>query len=485
MSVTGLVLILYMLGLLGVGMWASRRAATQEDFLLGGRSLGPVVAGLAYAASTSSAWVLLGFTGFVATVGVSALWMVPGILAGYAAVWLWMGPFLQRTSRERGFLTALDFVAADTGTAARPIKLIAAAMIVFCFSFYIAAQFQGAGAALAEAFPIDERTAVIVGAGIILLYTLLGGFWAVSITDTLQGLSILLIAVTMPAAAFIVAGGVSGIGAAIASQSPAFAAPLGVHAGWSAFGFVVGIAAIGSGALGQPHLLTWIMAVKDDAARRQGAAVAIAWGALVYAGMSVIALSARALAEPGASLGETIVFDMAGRVLPGVFPALVSAAILSAIMSTVDAQLLVASATASHDLGVARIAPGREVLVTRVAILALCGLAVALTLYLPSSIFSRVLFAWTALGAAFGPTIVARVSGRRPHGAAILAAMTCGFGVAVLFNQFLPSGPGAWRERILPWVVGLAIVFIFSKAAGRAGDGRPLAAGAKQEVIGA
>ena len=84
-------LLVYSAVLFGVGLWAAQRAKSQEDFLLGGRSLGPWVAGLAYAASSSSAWVLLGFSGFVYIAGPSALWMVPGIIAGYAAVWLWAG----------------------------------------------------------------------------------------------------------------------------------------------------------------------------------------------------------------------------------------------------------------------------------------------------------------------------------------------------------------------------------------------------------
>jgi Na+/proline symporter len=181
--------------------------------------------------------------------------------------------------------------------------------------------------------------------------------------------------------------------------------------------------------------------------------------------MTVIALSARALAEPGAAVPETAIFGIASNALPGVMPALVTAAILSAVMSTVDAQLLVASATASHDLGLSRLAPEREVLVTRLVILALCAAAVALTLLVPATIFGRVLFAWTALGAAFGPTLVALAAGRRPAPAAILLAMIAGFAVAVWFNQFAPSGPGQWKERILPWVAGLAIVFVFSRRA--------------------
>lgn len=458
-------LVLYMLALLGIGVWAARRAGESEtDFLLGGRSLGPVVAGLAYAASTSSAWVLLGFTGFVAGIGVSALWMVPGIIAGYAAVWFGLGPWLNRVSREEGHLTALDVIASGTNGAMRvTIKTVAALMILFCFAFYIAAQFQGAGAALADVFGVNTTSAVLIGASVILAYTFLGGFWAVSITDTLQGMSIAAIAIILPITVYLAAGGYEGIAFGLAQERAAITTPFGVNAGWSALGFVFGLSAIGFGALGQPHLLTWVMAARDRKARLQGGAVAMGWGALVYAGMAVIALSVRAMATPGADLGESIVFDAAQTYLPGILPALVYAAILSAIMSTVDSQLLVASAAASRDMGLAKVAPGQEVMITRAVIITLCAGSVLLTLYLPATIFGRVLFAWTALGAAFGPIVIARAAGRKPGAQVILAAMVSGFGLAVYFNQFADAGPGAWKERIIPWIVALALTFGLSR----------------------
>lgn len=472
-SSTAVTLIIYMLALVGIGIWASRRAsASEDDFLLGGRSLGPVVAGLAYGASASSAWVLLGFTGFVASVGVAAVWMIPGVVVGYACVWFWLGPWLNRVARENGYLTALDVIAADTkGSMRRAIKMTAAAMILVSFSSFIAVQFQGAGIALAGVFDLDLRLAIVAGALIIFAYTFLGGFWAVSITDTLQGLSILLIAVILPLAAIIDAGGVSGVVEGLSAQPASVTAPFGVYLGWSAVGFLFGLAALGIGSMGQPHLLTWVMAVRDRRARLQGGFVAVGWAALVFSSMSVVGLVARAAAEPGAALGEGIIFELAQDTLPGILPALLYAAILSAVMSTVDSQLLVASAAGSHDLGLARLAPGREVLVTRLIIVALCACAVLVALYLPASIFERATFAWTALGSAFGPIIVARLLGRRLHPGAALAAMIVAFVLTVSFSQFLDAGPGDWKERGLPWIVGLTIVFGFSKK-GSAGSSR-------------
>ncbi|MEO0981043.1 MAG: sodium/proline symporter [Pseudomonadota bacterium] len=453
-------LIVYNIVLVGVGLWASRAARSSDDFLLAGRSLGPLVAGLAYAASSSSAWVLLGFSGFVYAAGPSALWMVPGILAGYAAVWLWAGATLQQRSREAGHLTLTDFLTEQSGPwAARAIRVSASLMIAFCFSYYVAAQFQGAGQAFDDLFGTGLSVGVVLGALIIVAYVFLGGFLAVSVTDTIQGLLMALVAVVLPAVAFSAAGGFGGIGEALAEAPSAYTETFGGRAGWIATGFVVGLFATGFGALGQPHLIAWIMAARDRRARTIGAGVAIGWGALVYSGMAVLGLSARAIFGADAP-AEGVFFKLAGDLLPGVLAGVIAAATLSAIMSTVDSQLLVAGAAVSHDLGLGKAAGGREVLVSRLAILVLCAAAVALTLLLPSTIFERTLFAWTALGAAFGPTVVARTLGYAPSGVAVLAAILAGFGLSLIYEFWADAGPGAVWSRTLPWAAGFAALAI-------------------------
>jgi len=476
MSVTAIILVLYMLALIAIGFWAARVSKTEEDFVLGGRRLGPIVAGLAYAASTSSAWVLLGYTTFVANVGLSALWMVPGILTGYVIVWFWLGPYLADISRKTGALTVLGLVVGDAQGVRRLLILaLAAFMILFCFAFYVAAQFQGAGNALADILAVSPTLAVLIGAAVIVAYTFLGGFLAVSLTDTLQGMAIVLIAVIVPLAVLVDAQGPADLWNRFASLDGTVTDPFGGQGGAYFLFFLGGVSAIGLGALGQPHLLTWVIAVRDRRARLYGGSVAVAWGVLVYTGMTIIALAARASAGADAPLGETLLLDAATKVLPGILPALVYAAILSAIMSTVDSQLLVASTTISHDLGAGRRFPGYEVLITRLVIIVVCAAAVALTLFVPDSIFTRVLFAWSALGAAFGPVLVCRAAGWTISSGRTLAAMVTGFGCAVLFNQFLDSGPGAWAERLLPWLLCLCILL--------AGNRRRTATTSKPKVL--
>ncbi len=463
-------LLVYSVVLFGIGLWAAKRARSQTDFLLGGRSLGPWVAGLAYAASSSSAWVLLGFSGFVYIAGPSALWMVPGIIAGYAAVWLWAGSTLQTASRDSNQLTLTEFLTQFAEPrSARLIRIIASMLIAICFAFYVAGQFQGAGIAIDDLFATGFLPGVVIGALIILAYVFLGGFMAVSITDTIQGLLMALVAVILPLIAFFEAGGVAGLMGALANAPDPYSAGFGGRTGFAALGFVLGLSATGFGALGQPHLVAWIMATKDASARIKGAIVAMSWASLVFAGMAVLGLSARAIFGADAA-PEAVFFRLADDLLPGLLAGIVAAATLSAIMSTVDSQLLVAGGAVSHDLGLGKALGGREVLVSRLAIIGVCFAAMLLTVFAPASIFDRILFAWVALGAAFGPTVVARTLGFRPSGIVVLTGMLSGFGLAVAYElNWIGSGPGAMWKTIAPWIGA----FVAMGLVGAIGKSRP------------
>lgn len=481
-------LIGYKLVLVGIGLWASRRMHDETDFFLGGRQLGPWIAGLSYAASTSSAWVLLGFSGFVFTNGLSALWMLPGIWAGYAIVWLWFGPRLRRESQCADWVTPTEFLSAHTrGRARAAINLLATAMIVFCFVFYIAAQFDAAAKAFASQFAMNYSVSIFLGAGIILVYSLLGGFWAVSVTDTLQGAIMLAAALIVPAFALVAAGGPADVWQGLSANAPDnFMTWGGGHSGLVFAGLVIGLASIGLGTLGQPHLLSRLMSVRGERARLQGFAIAIGWGITVNIGMVVLALSGRAMGLAPAS-GEGLFYMAAAQLLPTVLAGIVIAAVLSAVMSTVDSILLSASAAVSHDLGLARRFANRQLLVSRLVMIGITLLAVVLALSLPDTIFNRVLFAWSALGAAFGPIVAARVAGREPAGVARVAAMLTGFVLTALFylcggiSAQLPgiAGwlvdlahlPGDPFERFFPWLPAVCIVF-----AGKRNDARSEAA---------
>jgi sodium/proline symporter len=408
--------------------------------------------------------------------------MVPGIWGGYIAVWLWLGPKIRRESSEMRWLTPTDLIAANVDTDnRRRVAALAAILIVFCFVFYIAAQFDAAAQAFVGNFSMERSSALLLGATIILVYCLLGGFWAASITDMLQALVMMFAAILVPAIAVYAAGGPAQVFVDVAQVGhESFSDWHGGYGTWIFLGFVLGVWGIGLGALGQPQLIARLMAVRGERERRQGFLISIVWAIIVFSGMAALALAARSLAVD-TSNGEQLFYLMAERLLPPVLAGLVIAAILSAVMSTVDSLLLAASAAVSHDLGIARRFDIGEVWVARVVMTIIAVAAVLLALFLPDTIFNRVLFAWSALGAAFGPILVARVSGHEPPGPARMWSIVLGFGITVFFytlGTFDPAGtsssigraliewanlPGDPFERVVPWLPALLILFFWPR----------------------
>ena len=468
-------LVVYKLALIAIGLWSRSRVHDNTDFLLGGRNLGPWVAGLSYAASTSSAWILLGFSGFVFSFGVAAVWMVPGIWAGYVAMWLWFGPRIRTESKENDWVTPTEFLSAGLpSSAAYRLAAIAALLISFCFIFYIAAQFDAAASAFSVNFRLRHETSLLLGAGIVLFYCLLGGFWAASVTDMLQAIIMLIAALLVSILAVVAAGGPGEILANLRAADPALLDISGGTSGFMFAGLALGLAGIGLGTLGQPQLIARLMAVRGDRERKLGFSIAFVWGIAIYIGMTWLALAARSLAlAPGE--GEQVFYLLAAELLPPVLAGIVIAAVLSAVMSTVDSLLLAASAALAHDLQIGSRRGLDRLLVSRLVMAALVVASVALALILPESIFNRVLFAWNALGAAFGPLIVARVLGIEPTANARIASILSGFALTVFFYTLgnadaadhsglyrqlvdLAKLPGDPFERVIPFLLPLAIV---------------------------
>ena len=179
-------LVAYKIVLLAIGLWASRRTRDTGDFFIGGRRLGAWVGAISASASSSSAWTLLSVSGMAYLWGWPALWLFPSTVSGFLINWLWIGPRLMAASRDTGAITLTGFLAGPDPRRGWPRRsvILASVIVLFSFTFYVAAQFQGAGLAFASAFRLDMDTAVLVGAAVVLAYTLLGGFWAVSVTDT-------------------------------------------------------------------------------------------------------------------------------------------------------------------------------------------------------------------------------------------------------------------------------------------------------------
>ncbi len=455
-TVVIITLLFYKVLLIGIGIWASRRNENEADFFLGGRGLGPVVAAISYSSSASSAWTLLGLSGAAYVLGIRVVWIALGSVIGMLVAWYWIGPRLRRHSRERNQLTLTDFLAEESGGRMRSaIVLASSIIIILTFAFYVAAQFQGAGNTFSSAFGLSMTESILLGALIITIYTLLGGFWAVSVTDTVQGLLMAFTALLLPVAALIEVGGISGFLEGLrAVSTPAQLSLTGGSAGLVAIGIVVGSLSIGFGTYGQPHLLVRFMALRDERALRQARLITIAWYAVVFTGMCFVGLAGHVL-HGGLANPETVFFALTDSLFSPVIGAILLAAVLSAIMSTADSQLLVAASAITHDLGLG--GRKRRLLYSRLAIVGLVVFAVLVSLYLPEAIFSRVLFAWIALGSAFGPVVFLRLGGVSLKPGAVLISILTGFGLAVTF-YLMPNTPGDILERLVPFCAALAVL---------------------------
>ncbi len=469
-NVVLITLIAYKVTLVAIGLWSQRRTHDGVDYFLGGRRLGAWVASISASASSSSAWTLLAVSGAAFQFGVSALWLFPACVSGFLLNWLVLAPRLRRLPRARGAVTLTEVLtgglpqtqALSGNTLTRLNVWIASLIVLFCFSVYVGSQFHAAGKTFGDTFAMDEGRAILLGGVIVLLYTFLGGFWAVSVTDTLQGLLMALTATLLPVAALIEVGGFGALVEGMRAVSGEhYLSATRDFAGVAAFGFVLGTMGIGLGYPGQPHVVNRFMALRGgDVALRHARAIAIGWAVVVYAGMLLLGLCGRVLFG---ALGdqETIFVRASNELFPPLVAGIMVAAVLSAIMSTADSQLLVAASSVTHDLRFGGTTPKSMLRRSRavVSAIGLLAIVIALVMIRHQRIFDSVLFAWSALGAAFGPLLLVTVFRGPRTPLCVLCTMSVGFVSSIVASSTIAS-PGKVLDNVAPFLLALVLALL-------------------------
>ena len=438
-------IILYNLLLIAIGFWAKKRTNNQDDFYLGGRSLGPFVAALSASASSSSAWSLLGVSGAAYVWGLSAVWLLPGVLVGYVVSWTWVAPRLMEISQQTGAVTLPELLFGDFSEKEKKILLRITTIIITCsLIVYVAAQFQGAGTAFSSVLGISQEWSIIIGALVIL-----------SLTDSIQAILMFVVALFLPLVFMLVLiGGFDDVIFSLkAIGTEAEGSLTGVYTGLMGLGFIIGTISIGFGYPGQPFVVNRFMAARDITAIRRGRIIAIGWATVIFGGMILLGLCAKVVYSTVPD-PESVLFFVSQRLFGPVFYGIITAAVLSAIMSTADSQLLTVASSVDRDWKGGR---GTNISSARIAILLVVIFAVILSLSAPETIFVRVVFAWTALGAAFVPMVFSKVLSWKVSSIAAGLSVATGFLMTVILHQ-LPDTPGDILERVLPMLLGFIIL---------------------------
>jgi sodium/proline symporter len=455
----------YLVLVMGIGVWSARySSAGLSEYFLGGRRMNRLVVALSAVVSGRSSWLLLGVTGMSFTMGASALWAVVGYTVVEAGLFLFYAPRLRRYTGHHDALTIPDFFAhrfADRGG----LRVALAAVILIFMVAYVAAQFVGGGKAIGASFGLEPATGILITAGIVLAYTVLGGFLAVSLTDTVQAVFMLVALLALPAMAIADYGGWTAVVGQLRLMDPGLPHPFALSAG-AALGFL----GIGLGSPGNPHILVRYMSIADAGQLRFAAVAGTLWNVLMGAGAVLIGLAGRAwfgtvdalpLADP-----ENLLPVLAQQHLPAPVFGMVVAAIFAAIMSTADSQLLVAASTVVRDVyeKVFRREPLPRrvaVLYSRLVVTGLVGAALALGWLADELVFWLVLFAWAGLGAALGPTSILALFWRRTTRAGVFAGLLAGTLTTVVW-YFTPALKAVVYELIPAFAAGLLATVLVS-----------------------
>ena len=466
----------YFLVMIGIGVYAYfKQANDTEGYMLGGRSLGPAVTALSAGASDMSGWLLLGLPGYMYSDGVVSIWIALGLTLGALLNYIIVAPRLRVYTEVAGnAITLPDYFANRFEDKSHMLRVFSAIVIILFFTVYTAASLVGGGKLFESSLNLPYATGLWVTAGVVVAYTLFGGFLAVSMTDFVQGVIMLFALVIVPVVAFTDLGGVSVVTDSVRNIDPGM---LNIFTGMSFLG-IVSLMAWGLGYFGQPHIIVRFMAIRSVKDVPTARNIGMSWmivsliGALAtgFAGRAYVAKTAMTLDDP-----ETIFLVFTQFLFTPLVSGFLLAAILAAIMSTISSQLLVVSSSLTKDvykLFLDREASeSRQVLVGRISVIIVAVVSIMLASDPESSVLTLVSNAWAGFGAAFGPLVIFSLIWRGMNRNGAVAGMVVGALTVILwiYGPFEMNGMAlnSWLYAIVPgFILSTIAIFVVSKMTG-------------------
>lgn len=465
--------LVYLALLAYIGWWANKYTKTEDQYFVGGRKVHVLAATLSDKASDFSGWLMLAYPSKAFSTGLGAFWAGIGCLFGTLADYVLIGPRLRIYAGKFRAITLPDYLEARLKDDTKLIRILSALIIIVFMTAYVAAQFAAGGKTFAEGFDISDNAGIILTVIILTAYVITGGFFAVVWTDVVQALFMLLTLIIVPFLALAKIGGLGRATEIIASADPAKLHPFGGATGWAAIIFAIGYASWIVGYLGQPHIVTRYMSVEDPRKlRRPGIFISGTWTILVLWGAFFAGFLGFAMAQAGileVSDPEKVIPAMAVELMPSWLAGFVIAGIISAVMSTADSQLLVASSAIARDfyhkvLG-KEVGKKQMVNISRLVVfgVALVGLWFAISG--PKVIYQMVATAWGGLAVGFGPILVLSLWWKRTTKEGAIIGMAYGLISEVIFEAkiygwaFTKDAPGIWGT-IGGWFQDVPVFFI-------------------------
>ena len=458
--------LVYILGMVVIGLLAYRRTNNFDDYILGGRSLGSVVTALSAGASDMSGWLLMGLPGAIFISGISESWIAIGLTLGAYLNWkLVAGRLRVHTEANNNALTLPDYFTSRFEDKSKLLRIISAIVILVFFTIYCASGIV-AGARLFEStFGMSYETALWAGAAATIIYTFIGGFLAVSWTDTVQASLMIFALILTPIIVIMAVGGIDTSMLVIEAKNPAY---VDMFKGLNLVA-ILSLLGWGLGYFGQPHILARFMAADSHHTIRNARRISMIWMILCLAGTIAVGFFGIAYFNNNPTLagnvsenGERVFIELAKILFNPWIAGILLSAILAAVMSTLSCQLLVCSSAITEDLYKAFLRKGasqRELVwVGRLMVLVVALVAIALAANPENRVLGLVSYAWAGFGAAFGPVILISVMWFRMTRNGALVGMLVGAITVIVWKQY------AWLDlyEIIPGFLfaGIAIVVV-------------------------
>lgn len=438
---------------------------TIADFVLAGRRLNVWLVSFSERASGESAWLLIGLPGLALASGFNAIWPAIGCVSGILFSWIFISRRLRIQTEKHNALTLPDLFENRFSDNTHLLRMVSTVIIIFFFTIYVSAQFLAAGKVLNTIFGISQFQGMMIGAFIIVIYTIMGGFFAVAWTDLLQGTIMVFTLVLLPIVGLIELGGIDKLSFALKNIDPGLLLVGGGKEGFPMIASILGGLGIGLGYMGQPHLVTRFMAIKDPRKLRQGTLIAICWALLAFWGAVLIGIIGLGLFGNIFADQEQIMPYMTKTLVPAWLAGILISGAIAAMMSTADSQLLVSTSAISRDIYnqmMKKDAPERRlVLISRVATLIIGLIAFLLALSAQSLVYWLVLYAWAGLGASFGPALLTTLWWKRVTKWGVFSGMVVGT-VTVLIWYNVPVLKNSLYELIPSFFLSLFSIIIVS-----------------------